>query len=508
MKKIVKNKKLLFILPLLLAGLIFSCQHELTDIWKGKDKEWNATIERAKVIFSEYSPDFPCIQTRGLSDIRKSIVFEPVWDEAFIAYHDDGSLTVETHIRLSKPLVVVPSESFEAYQSTKDVRYLQYLSRAVVLIKENSIPQAFLMTIVGSKDYMESHDFQLWDVCYKNIPEDFSGMLLYHTLSGEFVNGWHVEEGHRYSTCEPVTEEDSELLSRSGTNCYIEQVTTYYVDCQDYAGYNYTFYEDELYIYPWSYSTCGTPYPVIEYYQVCDDDTEDDSGSSGGGITGGGGSSTSGGGSAPLAKAMFRNSNMIDQNWGIIERMLEKITEDCMGRNLYNALLEKLDGKQLIIQFVSTGNSRFEKIGEGYGITLNMEMESNQLFHEMMHAYRSYKETLNSYNESMINGEMEAWYAQYLYVKKLPEYDGSKWETKYNSDNNPIHKHTKLLENYINHKGELNPGVTEAKLNQYLSNQLIGIFWSNSKYSGKLYDTVNKTAMDNFKNLRELTEGC
>ena len=38
MKKIVKNKKLLFILPLLLAGLIFSCQHELTDIWKGKDR--------------------------------------------------------------------------------------------------------------------------------------------------------------------------------------------------------------------------------------------------------------------------------------------------------------------------------------------------------------------------------------------------------------------------------------------------------------------------------------
>lgn len=97
MKKIVKNKNLLFILPLLLAGLIFSCQNELTDIWKGKDKEWNATIERAKVIFSEYSPDFPCIQTRGLSDIRKSIVFEPVWDEAFIARHDDGSLTVEAH---------------------------------------------------------------------------------------------------------------------------------------------------------------------------------------------------------------------------------------------------------------------------------------------------------------------------------------------------------------------------------------------------------------------------
>lgn len=277
-----KNKKLLFILPLLLAGLIFSCQNELPDIWKGKDKEWNATIERAKVIFSEYSPDFPCIQTRGLTDIRKSIVFEPVWDEAFIARHDDGSLTVEAHIRLSKPLVVVPTESFEAYQSTKDVRYLQYLSRAVVLIKENSIPQAFLMTIVGSKDYMEAHDFQLWDVCYKNIPEDFSGMILYHTLSGEFVNGWCVEEGWNFNTCNPISDEDAQLLSRSGSNCYLQTITTYYVDCQDYAGYNYSMYEDDLYIYSWNYSTCGTPYPVMEYYQVCDD-TGSSTGSGGGG---------------------------------------------------------------------------------------------------------------------------------------------------------------------------------------------------------------------------------
>lgn len=276
-----KNKKLLFILPLLLAGLIFSCQNELTDIWQGKDKEWNATIERAKVIFSEYSPDFPCIQTRGLSDIRKSIVFEPVWDEAFIARHDDGSLTVETHIRLSKPLAVIPSESFEAYQSTKDVRYLQYLSRVVVLIKENSIPQAFLMTIVGSKDYMEAHDFQLWDVCYKNIPEDFSGMLLYHTLSGEFVNGWHVEEGHRYSTCEPVSEEDAELLSRSGTNCYIVESSYVTVDCVTNNGYNTYEGSDEIFV--WTNTECGDPYRVIESYQVCDDTSDGNSGSSGGG---------------------------------------------------------------------------------------------------------------------------------------------------------------------------------------------------------------------------------
>jgi hypothetical protein len=503
MKKIVKNKNLLFILPLLLAGLIFSCQNELTDIWKGKDKEWNATIERAKVIFSEYSPDFPCIQTRGLPDIRKSIVFEPVWDEAFIARHDDGSLTVEAHIRLSKPLVVVPSESFEAYQSTKDVRYLQYLSRAVVLIKENSIPQAFLMTIVGSKDYMEAHDFQLWDVCYKNIPEDFSGMILYHTLSGEFVNGWCVEEGWNFNTCNPISEEDAELFSRSGTNCYIEQVTTYYVDCQDYAGYNYTFYEDELYIYPWSYSTCGTPYPVIEYYQVCDEDTEDDSGSSGGGITGGGGSSTTGGGSVSMAKAMFRNSNMTDENWNVIENMLKKITEDCMGQNLYNALLEKLDGKQLIIQFSDKSSSFDFEFGNGININIDY-IESNHLFHEMWHAYQAYQETVDSYKEALLNLEIEAHYAQYLYLKKLPEYANGKWIRTYIKD--PRHWQISEFDLYLEANDEFNFYIEDSVL-KILLQDIIDVFHGIEEYKNYKFD-YNRMNLSTLRNLNVLTKGC
>lgn len=500
MKKIVKNKKLLFILPLLLAGLIFSCQNELTDIWKGKDKEWNATIERAKVIFSEYSPDFPCIQTRGLSDIRKSIVFEPVWDEAFIARHDDGSLTVEAHIRLSKPLVVVPSESFEAYQSTKDVRYLQYLSRAVVLIKENSIPQAFLMTIVGSKDYMEAHDFQLWDVCYKNIPEDFSGMLLYHTLSGEFVNGWCVEEGWNFSTCNPITEEDAQLLSRSGSDCYFEQVTTYYVDCKDYAGYNYTYYEDDLYLYPWSYSECGTPYPVIDYYLVCDEVSEDDSGSSGGGITGGGGSSTSGGASASFAKAMFRNSSMTNDEWKIVENMLDSIMMDCMGKNLYNALLGKLGGNTLSIEFTDQNYSSYT-FKTGIKIS-NKYLSSNHLFHEMWHAYQAYLETEQSYKKAVINLEIESHYAQLLYIKSIDD----DWESKY------LKQKFRLivgLEEYVNKYGELIDsinGSNESLLDAHML-QLKSVFKSDSAYYKYDYNDY-RIGIVNFLNLQTVTKNC
>ena len=41
---------------------------------------------------------------------------------------------------------------------------------------------------------------------------------------------------------------------------------------------------------------------------------------------------------APMAQSIFRNSNMIDENWKVIERMIEKITATCMGQNLYNGL--------------------------------------------------------------------------------------------------------------------------------------------------------------------------
>ena len=501
--KLHKRVKPILFLPLLLV-LVFACQDDMTGTWESKNKEWNETIERAKEIFAECSPDFPCVQSRGLSDIRKSIVFEPLWDEAFITRHADGSITAEAHIRLSKPLIIVPNESYEAYLETKDVRYLQYLSRAVVLMKEMTVPQAFLMTIVGSKEYMETHEFQLWDVSYRNIPEDFSGMILYHTLSGEFVNGWYVDEGWNFTTCNPISPEDAQLLSRSGSNCYIYEFSYVAVDCVTNSGYNTYEGSDEIFF--WVNTACGEPYRVIESYQVCDDDIEGGSGSSSGGeIIGGGGSSTSGGTIAPNAKAIFRNSNMTDANWQIIENMVNKIILDCMGQNLYNRLKAALNGGTLIIQF-GTGNSTFGPIGQGYGITLSMDMESNQLLHEMMHAYRAYKETASSYNNSMLNGEIEAWYAQYLYVKKLPEYKESKWEKKYK--NKPLSKDIKQLERYINNKGEMLSGIAESQLNNYISNQLVPVFWNSSTYCSYSYDMEGRTSLDNFKNLKELMEGC
>lgn len=39
---------------------------------------------------------------------------------------------------------------------------------------------------------------------------------------------------------------------------------------------------------------------------------------------------------------------MTEANWKVIERMLDKIMEDCMGQALYNGLKSALNGKLLL----------------------------------------------------------------------------------------------------------------------------------------------------------------
>lgn len=88
-----KNKNLLFALPLLFGVLLFSCQDEATEATENNiDKvTFNAKVEKAKAIFESKSPDFPVIQSRSADGVEKGIVFEPSWEEAFVSEHNDGS---------------------------------------------------------------------------------------------------------------------------------------------------------------------------------------------------------------------------------------------------------------------------------------------------------------------------------------------------------------------------------------------------------------------------------
>ena len=212
---------------------------------------------------------------------------------------------------------------------------------------------------------------------------------------------------------------------------------------------------------------------------------------------------------APKAKKMFRNSNMTEANWKKLEAMLDKIIADCLGNNLYNGLLSLMNGGTFTIQFKDVGvlGGGFGYINGAYGIILDQRMESNQLLHEMMHAYRSYKETPDSYINSTMNGEIEAYYAQYLYTSRLPEYKNSKWEKQYNVTKSRSMA-IKKLEKVIDHKGNLRDENSRSLLAEKV-NDLINVMKKSTTYSNPkyIYD-ANRDVLSNFDNLRTLTIDC
>ena len=211
---------------------------------------------------------------------------------------------------------------------------------------------------------------------------------------------------------------------------------------------------------------------------------------------------------APKAKSIFRNSNMTEENWLIIERMLDKITADCLGENLYNGLKAFLNGGTLTIQFKEAGvlGGGFGYINGTYGIILDQKMESNQLLHEMMHAYRAYNETFDSYKESTLNGEIEAYYAQYLYISRLPEYANSECEADYYT--NPIKIRTRILGGYLDNRGNLRDNATYNKLKHTITN-IITFMKRTNVYNKEQYKyDSSREILSNFNNLRTLTANC
>lgn len=198
---------------------------------------------------------------------------------------------------------------------------------------------------------------------------------------------------------------------------------------------------------------------------------------------------------------------MTDTNWQIIERMLEKIVKDCMGENLYNGLKEKLGGKTLAIEFTNSEGPSFFFNGETSKITLSIKnMESNHLMHEMFHAFQAYQETTNTYVNAKLNLEIEAHYAQYLYVRKLPEYPGSKWSSRYVTDKR--HKRISLLETIILPNGLMVIGASDNELKVEMDS-VVRAFRKYPAYSEDSckYD-VSRQGLSNFENLKELTKNC
>lgn len=502
---------------LLLCLVLYSC---LQDEWcldsdgtagkvvEGKNRELTIAIARSWYEANQA----PVVATRSVVT-HFELMTKLRWKQAAESRKGDFEV-VEVPLLTRGGAVLLDRETKDKYNPETDRKKIRNVSRMVIIknLKTGDVTN-FVMYIVGTYDYLKkAKHFGKNSYLYRD--RHLSGSVYFYKSEGSLVNGWKYEDGKIVGVIRQGTEEGLKMQSVVGTRgaktCYFDEVLVEYNDCEGFT------YDDPEYGLGFG-SEC-TRSERWETKEICTDVSIDIGGGDQGDTwypTGGGGGGTTGGNTggyrptpvAPKAKAIFRNSSMTEANWKTIERMLDKIMENCMGQALYNGLKGALDGKTLIVQFTDKEYSAFTVDGDSSSINIGTIVESNVFFHEMWHAYQAYHESSSSYKNSLINQDIEAHYAQYLYLRKLSEYAGSKWENYYAKDRrlSSIRK----LKGFIDSKGRLVSGMTNVDLDA----QVIltsAIFETTEGYDDPnvyKYDDSRK-GISNFSNLNVLTKDC
>ncbi|WP_347073580.1 hypothetical protein [Bacteroides thetaiotaomicron] len=513
-----KRKVCYFSSFLILCLVLYSClqdewdidSHETADqVVEGKNRELTVGVARSWYETSQA----PVVATRSVVT-NFELMTKMRWKKAYESRKGKFEV-VEIPLLTRGGAVLLDKETKEKYNPATDRKKIRSIARMVIIKNlETGEITNFVMYIIGTYDYLKKAK-HFGKNSYLHRDSRFSGSICFYRPEGGLVNGWKYENGKIVGGIKQGTEVGLQMQSAATTRgtieCYFDDVLVEYNECEGFE-----YYDPEY--GPGFGTECHTS-ERWEVREICKEYEHNDpwypsggggSGSGGGGSTGGGNTGGAGGyepSIAPKAKAIFRNSSMTEANWKVIERMLDKIMEDCMGQALYNGLKSALDGKTLIVQFTNKEYSAFTVNGDASSISIGTLVESNVFFHEMWHAYQAYHESSSSYKNSLINQDIEAHYAQYLYLRKLPEYAGSKWENYYAKDLR--HRSIKNLSKYIDAKGNLSSYTTNEKFDFNISS-IASIFETTPGYDDPdiyKYD-INRSGLSNFSNLRTLTKGC
>ncbi len=172
---------------------------------------------------------------------------------------------------------------------------------------------------------------------------------------------------------------------------------------------------------------------------------------------------------------------------------------------MYIELNDQLGDDKINFDFNDGNNGRFFTTGDALNISIGSHGDADQLLHEMFHAYQYFKRTAPGFLDGLINVEIEAHYAQYLYASGREDYKGSEWEKRDN--NEPRRIKIRELDELMDEKGKLRPGVNESELEIRLLNEVIPVFQKINAYKDYSLD-YDRMGLNNFDTLEELTTDC
>jgi len=365
-----KNKFLkVFILFALLAVLIFACSKEYDNLF---NKE-TIDIEEAQAWFENNKPTEFGLKSINFKGVKLN--FMPDWKYAFSKNNKDFK-TVEMPIKAQGRFGFATKESKEAYEQTKDDRYMNSQTRMVVLTeKKSNNTIGFLMTIIPDKEYRDKTTFGPYYSSYRNWQKGFSGYIFYHTLEGDFANGWKFSDGKVTKKVEQKAGKGFNSNLESPT-CYAFYLESWYQNCTNW----YTQYESgDVY----TGTSCGVPYVEFQYlYTECEG--------------GGGGASYSPQNNDPYQQSNTPNTDAIYRQSSTLSLSQKASLEIAIVsfKNKYPeflSLLEKLEANGRTFKFKIDPNilglAAFYLDG-----TIAFKSEEfinvNQLQEELIHAYQ------------------------------------------------------------------------------------------------------------------------
>jgi hypothetical protein len=495
---IIKKVILLFSL----VGIVYACINE-NDLLDQDERQLSVTEAQQ---WYESNLKGTAIELRAGGKDKK-IKVKPNWAKSYTKKDKDYE-TVDVELLSNRGFGFFDTKNKEKFDETQDSRYLQSITRLITRKnRKTQVTDEFLMTIIPDLTYLEATKFDPFKKnYYLERDKKFTGYIFFHNLDGYFVNGWSYKNGKLYTVSNSDNDSPkfglrTEMAKDCSTFCILTGITEIN---NNYVDWN----TKEIVIMPGTYELEFDCY--TECYQT-------GAGGSGGGMYGGYEDGTSPGGSSETtsgsqkAKALFKNGNLTDSQWSTIESWLNKITKNCVGGKLYAALLT--NGKSYSIIFDSSFNgANFNYLNNTFVFGNNSE--SNYMYHEMWHSYQHAQETNPTFVNAKINMEIEAHYAQYLYIKSQPEYKtNSKWKDWYTQD--PLLYTIAGIDTYINTKGVLNADKSPNDLDNYLKDDVITEFRKVKDKTDKYvynandykYD-INRKGTDNFKYLKTLSKDC
>lgn len=223
---------------------IFSCKHEIQQTELILPHNVILSVDEAQRWF-ESQPD--SIITLKPGRIGNTMKLKNDWRFAHESQNDTLGV-VDVAILSKGRFGFLHPDGKLSLERTGNKKYLNSLSRHIVQKNtKNGRIESFIMTMIASSEYLEKQNFDLTNNTYLKRLKDFTGFVFYHSVSGEFVNGWNYFKGKVVGKCTQV-EVNNSPLNLKKADCMAVTVTLYNQFCTDWyengCRYMYTTCED------------------------------------------------------------------------------------------------------------------------------------------------------------------------------------------------------------------------------------------------------------------------